>query len=256
VIRIDVVTGFPKLLEGPLAESMMKRAREKGLVDVVLHDLRDYAADRHRTIDDTPYGGGPGMVLKPEPIFACVEKLLAERRYDAVVFLTADGEPFTQRIANALSMAEALILICGHYKGIDERVRERLVTRELSIGDFVLTGGELPALVVIDAVARLIPGVLGDGESLLSDSFQEDLLGSPQYTRPAEFRGMKVPDVLLNGNHRDIAAWREEEQRRRTAERRNDLLEHPFDSTETIHGQDPPGGSHPNEDRTPGVPAG
>jgi len=226
VIRIDVVTGFPKMLEGPLGESMMKRAREKGLVEVVLHDLRDHTTDRHRTIDDTPYGGGAGMVLKPEPIFACVEKLQAERRYDEVIYLTADGERFAQRTANTLSLAKALILICGHYKGIDERVRERLVTRELSIGDYVLTGGELAALVVIDAVARLVPGVLGDGESLLSDSFQDDLLGSPQYTRPAEFRGMAVPDVLLNGNHREIAAWREEQQRRRTAERRNDLLEH------------------------------
>ena len=226
MIRIDVVTGFPKLLEGPLGESMMKRAREKGLVEVVLHDLRDHTTDRHRTIDDTPYGGGAGMVLKPEPIFACVEKLQAERRYDEVIYLTADGERFAQRTANTLSLAKALILICGHYKGIDERVRERLVTRELSIGDYVLTGGELAALVVIDAVARLVPGVLGDGESLLSDSFQDDLLGSPQYTRPAEFRGMAVPDVLLNGNHREIAAWREEQQRRRTAERRNDLLEH------------------------------
>ena len=226
MIRIDVVTGFPKMLEGPLGESMMKRAREKGLVEVVLHDLRDHTTDRHRTIDDTPYGGGAGMVLKPEPIFACVEKLQAERRYDEVIYLTADGERFAQRTANTLSLAKALILICGHYKGIDERVRERLVTRELSIGDYVLTGGELAALVVIDAVARLVPGVLGDGESLLSDSFQDDLLGSPQYTRPAEFRGMAVPDVLLNGNHREIAAWREEQQRRRTAERRNDLLEH------------------------------
>ena len=226
MIRIDVVTGFPKMLEGPLGESMMKRAREKRLVEVVLHDLRDHTTDRHRTIDDTPYGGGAGMVLKPEPIFACVEKLQAERRYDEVIYLTADGERFAQRTANTLSLATALILICGHYKGIDERVRERLVTRELSIGDYVLTGGELAALVVIDAVARLVPGVLGDGESLLSDSFQDDLLGSPQYTRPAEFRGMAVPDVLLNGNHREIAAWREEQQRRRTAERRNDLLEH------------------------------
>jgi tRNA (guanine37-N1)-methyltransferase len=241
VIRIDVVTGFPRILQGPLDESMLKRAREKGLLEVVLHDLREHATDRHRTIDDAPYGGGAGMVLKPEPLFACVERLRAERQYDEVILLTADGERLTQRTATALSLSRALLLVCGHYKGVDQRVRDALVTREISIGDYVLTGGELPALVLIDAVARLVPGVLGDGESLLSDSFQEELLGSPQYTRPADFRGMRVPDVLLNGNHREIEAWREEQRRRRTAERRNEILEHPHDSTETTHGQDPAG---------------
>jgi tRNA (guanine37-N1)-methyltransferase len=234
-MRCDVVTGFPAMLAGPFQESMLKRAQVKGLTEIVVHDLRDYATDRHRTIDDTPYGGGSGMILKPEPVFACVERLQAERRYDEVIYLTADGERLTQRIANELSLASALLLVCGHYKGIDERIRQGLVTREISIGDYVLTGGELPALVLIDAVVRLIPGVLNDGESLLDDSFQESLLGAPAYTRPAEFRGMKVPDVLLSGNHAEIAAWKAEEQHRRTAERRKDLLDS-TSSLEKTHG--------------------
>lgn len=224
-MRIDVVTGFPGLLDSPLKESMLKRAQEKGLATIVIHDLRDYAADRHKTIDDTPYGGGAGMVLKPEPVFACIEALRAERQYDDVIYMTADGVPLTQRLANRLSLSATLIVLCGHYKGIDERIRRGLVTMELSIGDYVLTGGELPALVLIDAIVRLLPGVLHDGESLLDDSFQEGMLGAPQYTRPADFRGMKVPDVLLSGNHEEIAAWRREEQRSRTAERRKDILE-------------------------------
>ena len=225
-MRIDVVTGFPKLLESPLGESMLKRAQEKGLATIVVHDLRDYAVDRHRTIDDTPYGGGAGMVLKPEPVFACIERLQAERTYDEVLYMTADALPLTQQVANRLSLATNLIVLCGHYKGIDERIRSGLITRELSIGDYVLTGGELPALVLIDAVVRLLPGVLHDGESLLDDSFQEGMLGAPSYTRPAEFRGMKVPEVLLSGNHEEIATWRREQQQHRTAERRKDLLGH------------------------------
>jgi tRNA (guanine37-N1)-methyltransferase len=225
-MRIDVLTGFPKLLESPLNESILSRAREKKLVDIVVHDLRDYTTDRHRTIDDTPFGGGAGMVLKPEPVFACVEALRRDRTYDELIYLSADGERYTQKIANHLSLGVNLLLLCGHYKGIDERIREALVTRELSIGDYVLTGGELPALVVIDSLVRLIPGVLHDGESLLDDSFQEDLLGSPVYTRPAEFRGMRVPEVLLSGNHADIARWRSEQQLERTRTRRNDLLNH------------------------------
>ncbi len=225
-MRIDIVTGFPKLLEGPLGESMLKQAQAKGLVTIVIHDLRDYALDRHRTIDDTPYGGGAGMVLKVEPVFACIEKLLGERTYDAVIYMTADGVRLTQQVANRLSLAANLIVLCGHYKGIDERIRTGLVTMEVSIGDYVLTGGELPALVMVDAVVRLLPGVLHDGESLLDDSFQEGILGAPLYTRPAEFRGMKVPEVLLSGNHADIAAWRREQQEQRTAVRRTDLLEH------------------------------
>jgi len=227
MIRIDVVTGFPGIVSGPLRESILKRALESGRVEVVVHDLREYAMDRHRTIDDTPFGGGAGMILKPEPVFACIEKLKGERTYDEIVYLTADGERFNQRTANGLSMKKNLMLLCGHYKGVDERIRQSLVTREISIGDYVLTGGEIPALVVIDTVARLIPGVIGDGESLLTDSFQENLLDGPQYTKPSEFRGMKVPEILLSGNHREIAAWRLEQRRKRTEDRRRDLLEQP-----------------------------
>ena len=205
-MRIDVVTGLPKILTSPLTESILKRAQEKGLAEIIVHDLRDYATDKHRTIDDAPFGGGAGMVLKPEPVFACIESLRSQRIYDETIYLTADGQPLTQGIANELSLKGNLLLLCGHYKGIDHRIREALITREISIGDYVLTGGELPALVLIDAVVRLIPGVIGDGESLLTDSFQSGLLDSPQYTRPADFRGMKVPDVLLSGNHADISA--------------------------------------------------
>lgn len=224
-MRIDVVTGLPKILSSPLSESMLKRAQEKHLVEIVVHDLRDFSTDKHRTIDDTPFGGGAGMVLKPEPVFACIESLQHQRSYDEVIYLAADGERLTQRLANELSLKSNLLLLAGHYKGIDERIRERLVTREISIGDYVLTGGELPALVLIDAITRLIPGVVGDGESLLTDSFQTGLLEPPQYTRPAEFRGMKVPAVLLSGNHQEIAAWREEQSIKRTHERRKDLIE-------------------------------
>jgi tRNA (guanine37-N1)-methyltransferase len=226
MMRIDVVTGFPKLLEGPLNESIIRRAQDKGAVEIVVHDLRDYTTDRHRTIDDTPYGGGAGMVLKVEPVFACVEGLRREREYDQVIYLTADGESYTQKTANRLSLCRNLILLCGHYKGIDERIREALVSVELSVGDYVLTGGEIPALVVIDSVVRLVPGVLNDGESLLDDSFQDGMLGAPYYTRPAEFRGMKVPEVLLSGNHAEISAWRTKQQLHRTGQRRKDLLDH------------------------------
>jgi len=224
-MRIDIVTGLPKLLESPFQESILRRAQEKGVVEIVVHDLRDYAHDKHRSIDDVPYGGGPGMVLKPEPIFECVEKLTAERTYDDVVFLTPDGETFSQEMANRLSLSSNLLLLCGHYKGVDERVRQELITKEVSIGDYVMTGGELAAAVVVDAVVRLVPGVLNDAESALSDSFQDGLLGTPQYTRPAEFRGMKVPEVLLKGNHKDIDAWRLEQRTSRTASRRSDLLQ-------------------------------
>jgi tRNA (guanine37-N1)-methyltransferase len=223
-MRIDIVTGIPKLLESPLQESILRRAQEKNLVEIVVHDLRSYAHDKHKTIDDTPYGGGAGMILKPEPIFECVETLQKVRTYDEIVLLSADGERFDQRMANELSMKTSLLLICGHYKGVDERVRRALVTREISIGDYVLTGGELAAAVVVDAVARLIPGVLNDGESALSDSFQDGLLGAPQYTKPAEFRGMKVPDVLLSGNHSEIERWRDQQRLERTKSRRKDLL--------------------------------
>jgi tRNA (guanine37-N1)-methyltransferase len=226
VIRFDVITGHPRLVQGPLQESMLKRAQELASVEIVVHDLRDHTADRHRTIDDTPFGGGAGMVMKPEPVFACIEHLQGERPYDEVIYMSADGERLNQTLANGLSLKRNLIVLCGHYKGIDERIRQKLVTREISIGDYVLTGGELPALVLIDAVVRLIPGVLHDGESLLNDSFQDGMLDAPQYTRPAEFRGLRVPDVLLSGNHADIERWRQEQRAQRTRERRQDLLEH------------------------------
>lgn len=223
-MRIDIVTGLPKLLESPLQESIIRRGQEKGKVEIVVHDLREFTHDKHKTIDDTPYGGGAGMVLKPEPVFECVEALQAQRTYDEIIFLTADGEKFTQSIANGLSLKKNVILICGHYKGIDERIRKALVTRELSIGDYVLTGGELAAAIVVDAVARLVPGVLNDSESALSDSFQDGLLGAPQYTRPPEFRGMKVPEVLLSGDHKVIEEWRQQQRFERTKIRRSDLL--------------------------------
>jgi tRNA (guanine37-N1)-methyltransferase len=223
-MRFDIITGFPGLVRSPLNESIIKRARKKKLVQVVVHDLRKYTTDKHRTIDDQPYGGGAGMVLKPEPIFACIEALRKRRTYDEVIYLSADGETFTQRAANRLSLAKNVILLCGHYKGIDERVRTTLVTKEISIGDYVLTGGELAALVVVDAVSRLIPGVLGDGESMLTDSFQDGLLDAPSYTRPPEFRELTVPDVLLSGDHKAVERWRQEQRVARTRLRRNDLL--------------------------------
>jgi len=223
-MRIDIITGLPKLLESPLHESIVWRAQDKGKVEIVVHDLRSFARDKHRTIDDTPYGGGAGMVLRPEPLFDCVESLKAQRTYDEIIFLTPDGEKLDQRMANELSLKANLMLVCGHYKGIDERVREMLITREISIGDYVLSGGELAASVVVDAVVRLLPGVLSDSVSALTDSFQDGLLGSPQYTRPAEFRGMKVPEVLLSGNHAEIEQWRQEQRLERTRRWRPDLL--------------------------------
>lgn len=224
MMRFDIITGFPALLRSPLNESIIRQAKKKKLVQIRTHDLRKYTHDKHRTIDDTPYGGGSGMVLKPEPIFECVESLQTKRKYDEVIYVTADGEQFTQKIANELSLKRNLMIICGHYKGIDERVRTKLVTKELSIGDYVLTGGELAALIITDAVTRLIPGVLGDGESLLTDSFQDGLLGSPSYTKPPEFQSMRVPEVLLSGNHKAIDRWREEQRMSRTKQRRKDLL--------------------------------
>ncbi|HEY6193002.1 MAG TPA: tRNA (guanosine(37)-N1)-methyltransferase TrmD [Bacteroidota bacterium] len=223
-LRVDIVTGFPALAAGPLRTSIIRRARMKKLAQIRVHDLRKYTHDRHRTIDDTPYGGGAGMVLKPGPIFECIEKLQSARSYDEVIYMSADGEPFNQKTANELSLKKNIILLCGHYKGIDERVRMKLVTREISIGDYVLTGGELAALVVVDAVVRLIPGVLGDGQSMLTDSFQDPLLDGPAYTRPPEFRGMPVPGVLLSGDHDAIGRWRQTQRVERTKIRRKDLL--------------------------------
>jgi tRNA (guanine37-N1)-methyltransferase len=222
-MHIDIITGLPKLLESPLQESILKRAQNKKIVEIVVHDLRVYTHDKHNTIDDTPYGGGAGMVLKPEPFFECVEALKVQRQYDEIIFLAADGEVFTQKIATQLSLKENLILLCGHYKGVDQRVREVLATREISIGDYVLTGGELAAMVVVDAVVRLIPGVLNDGESALTDSFQDGMLGCPQYTRPSEYRGMTIPDVLLSGNHHEIDQWRMEQREQRTRRLRGDI---------------------------------
>ena len=223
-IRIDILTALPKLLESPLRESILKRAQAKGVAEIVVHDLREFTHDKHHTLDEPPYGGGAGMILKPEPIFECIEALQHERTYDEIIYMTADGVPFTQSAANELSLKKNIIVLCGHYKGIDERVREALITREFSIGDYVLTGGELAALVVADAVVRLIPGAIGDGESALTDSFQDGLLDCPHYTRPPEYRGMAVPEVLLSGDHKKIAAWREDQRREKTKRLRSDLF--------------------------------
>jgi tRNA (guanine37-N1)-methyltransferase len=224
-MRIDVLTLFPEMLQSPLEHSILKRAREAGLLEVGAVDIRDYTTDRHRQADDMPYGGGPGMVMKPEPLFAAVEALSAEPPPpDRVILFTPLGRPFTQRVAGELAAAQRLVLLCGRYEGIDERVHRHLVTDELSIGDFVLTGGELAALVLIDAVARLIPGVLGKEESSESETFEEDLLEYPHYTRPADFRGWKVPEILLSGDHGEIAKWRRLQSLLRTLERRRDLF--------------------------------
>jgi len=220
-MKIDVLTLFPGMFSGPLDESIIKRAREAGLLDLRVHQLRDYAHDRHRTVDDRPFGGGPGMLLKPEPIFEAVESLANQNTH--ILLLSPGGRPFTQLIAHELAQKPELLLISGHYEGFDERVRQRLAHDELSIGDYVLTNGSLPAMVIIDAVTRLLPGVLGDAESTQDESFSQGLLEYPQYTRPAEFRGMKVPEVLLSGNHAQIARWRNEQAQLRTSERRPDL---------------------------------
>ena len=224
-MRIDIISAVPQLLKSPLSESILKRAQEKKLVQIIVHDLRSYAHDKHKIIDLPPYGGGAGMILKPEPIFECVEKLQSERTYDDIIYVTADGEAFDQKMANDLSLKKNLIILCGHYKGIDQRVREILVTREISIGDYVLTGGELAAMVISDAVIRLIPGAIGDGESALTDSFQDGLLDAPSYTRPPEFRGMKVPEVLLGGNHKEVSKWKEKQRKLKTQHRRKDMMQ-------------------------------
>ena len=224
---VDVVTIFPQMIEPMFAEGVIGRARAKGLLDVKARDLRDYTSDKHRVVDDVAFGGGPGMVMKPEPFFRAVEEISAERGAPtAVILMTPQGRQFSHAEALRFSQMERIIVLCGRYEGIDERVAEALVTDEISIGDYVLTGGELPALVVIDAVVRLVPGVVGDDQSVANDSFAEDagLLDFPHYTRPADFRGMKVPDVLLSGHHKEIEKWRRDEQRRRTEARRPDLL--------------------------------
>jgi tRNA (guanine37-N1)-methyltransferase len=224
LMRIDIVTAVPQIIEPVLGQSILGRAQRKGIVRIVVHDLHHYGVDRHGHIDDAPYGGGPGMVIRCEPVFACIEKLQAERHYDEVIYMTADGERLTQSLVNQLSLCRNLIILAGHYKGVDQRIRDVLVTREISIGDYVLTGGELPALVLVDAIVRLLPGVLNDPESALEDSFQSGLLEPPIYTRPADFRGYKVPEVLLSGDHEAIRRWRYEQALRKTLERRPDLL--------------------------------
>jgi tRNA (guanine37-N1)-methyltransferase len=221
-MKIDVLTLFPAMFAGPLDESIIMRARKKGLLDLNIHQLRDWTHDRHKTVDDKPFGGGPGMLMKPEPLFEAVESL--KREGTIVILLSPSGRKFTQQIARELSQEKDLLLVTGHYEGFDERVREALADDELSIGDYVLTNGALPAMVVIDAVARLLPGVLGDDASSTDESFSHGLLEYPQYTRPAEFRGMKVPEVLMNGNHAEIEKWRAEQAKLRTKEKRPDLL--------------------------------
>jgi tRNA (guanine37-N1)-methyltransferase len=221
-VKIDVLTLFPAMFAGPLDESIIKRARQAGLLDLQLHQLRDWTHDRHKTVDDRPFGGGPGMLLKPEPIFTAVESL--QREKTRVVLMSPSGRKFTQAIARELAQQEHLLIVTGHYEGFDERIREALADDELSIGDYVLTNGALPAMVVIDTVTRLLPGVLGDDTSATEESFSHGLLEYPQWTRPAEFRGMKVPDVLVSGNHAEIAKWRAEQARQRTQEQRPDLL--------------------------------
>ncbi|MEL6674745.1 MAG: tRNA (guanosine(37)-N1)-methyltransferase TrmD [Bacteroidota bacterium] len=223
-MRIDIISCVPQLLESPLSHSILKRAQDKQLLSVHIHDLRDYAENKHRQVDDYPYGGGAGMVLKVEPVANCIRALEQARSYDEKIFLTPDGETFDQPMANALSLKENLLMFAGHYKGLDQRARDLFFTREISIGDYVLSGGELPALVLTDALGRLIPGVLGDESSALSDSFQDNLLDAPVYTRPAEFEGLEVPDVLRSGHAAKIEAWREEAALKKTQERRPDLL--------------------------------
>ncbi len=223
-MRIDIISLFPQMFEGPFSESLIKRAVENGLVQINIHNLREYTHDRHHTADDYPYGGGPGMVLKPEPIFEAVEVIKGDDKAE-VVLLSPQGEVFSYQIAQDFSAKERLIFICGHYEGVDERTREHLVDREISIGDYILTGGELAAMVVVDSVVRLIPGVLGSAESLQEESISWGLLEYPQYTRPPEFRGWTVPDVLLSGNHQEIARWRREQAIRRTFYRRPELLD-------------------------------
>ncbi len=224
-MRIDIVSAVPKLIEEVFAHSIIGRARQRGLVEIHLHDLHAYGLGKYKQIDDYMYGGGAGMVLRPEPLDAVIEKLKSERHYDEIIFMTPDAPVLTQNTVNELSLKQNLILIAGHYKGIDERIRKLHVTKEISIGDYVLSGGELPAAVLADAIIRLIPGVLNDETSALTDSFQNGLLSPPVYTRPAEFKGLKVPDVLLSGNHRAIEKWREEQAYKKTLKLRPDLLE-------------------------------
>jgi tRNA (guanine37-N1)-methyltransferase len=224
-MRIDILTVLPQLLESPFAASIMQRAQDKGHVEIHVHNIRDYSTNKHKNVDDYQYGGGAGMVMSIEPIATLIEKLKDERSYDEVIYMTPDGELFEQSTANQLSLSQNLIILCGHYKGVDERIREHYITKEISIGSYVLSGGELAAAVIVDAVVRLIPGVLNDETSALTDSFQDNLLSPPVYTRPPEYNGWKVPEILLSGDPNKIEAWREEQALQRTKERRPDLLD-------------------------------
>ena len=224
-MRIDIVTVLPELLNSPFAHSIMKRAQEKGLLEIHCHQLREFAINKHGQVDDYQYGGGAGMVIMCEPLANQIEKLQGERSYDEIIFLTPDGETYNQQMANSLSLTKNLMLICGHYKGIDQRIRDKYVTKEISIGDYVLSGGELGAAVLVDSIGRLLPGVLNDETSALTDSFQDNLLAPPVYTRPASFAGMDVPEILLSGNFSKIEEWRNAQALKRTQERRPDLLD-------------------------------
>lgn len=224
-MRIDIISVLPELMESPFRTSILKRAMDKGLAEVYFHNLRDFGLGKHRQVDDEPYGGGAGMVMMIEPLDQCISELKAQRNYDEVIYLTPDGETLNQKIANSLSITQNLIFLCGHYKGIDQRVRELHITKEISIGDFVLTGGELAACVLADSVIRLLPGVLNDEQSALTDSFQDNLLSPPIYTRPSEYKGLKVPEVLLSGNSKKIEDWLHDEAVRITQEKRPDLLD-------------------------------
>ena len=223
-MRIDIITVLPEMLESPLNCSILNRAQDKGLAEIVVHNLRDYTINKHRKVDDYPFGGEAGMVMTVQPVDACISHLKSQREYDEVIFTSPDGETLTQPMANSLSMLDSIIILCGHYKGVDYRIREHLVTKEISIGDYVLTGGELPAVVIADSIVRLIPGAIGDEQSALSDSFQDNLLAPPVYTRPAEYNGWKVPDILLSGHEAKIAEWRHEQALERTRRLRPDLL--------------------------------
>lgn len=224
-MRIDIITVLPEMLTSPLDCSIIKRARDKGLVEIEVHNLRDYSTNRHRKVDDYPFGGDAGMVMQIEPVDRCIADLKSQRNYDEVIFTAPDGEMFNQRMANTMSLLENIIILCGHYKGIDYRIREHLITREISIGDYVLTGGEIPAVIITDAIVRLLPGALGDEQSALSDSFQDGLLEPPVYTRPASYNGWEVPSILLSGHQAKIDQWRHEQAMARTRQLRPDLLE-------------------------------
>ena len=224
-MRIDILTVLPELLEGPFSASILKRAQDKGLVEIQIHNIRDYSTDKHKNVDDYQYGGGAGMVMSIEPIVTLIEKLKKERSYDEIIYMTPDGELLEQKTCNELSLTKNLIMLCGHYKGIDERIREHFITKEISIGSYVLSGGELAAAVLTDAIIRLLPGVLNNETSALTDSFQDNLLSPPVYTRPPEYRGWKVPEILLSGNFPEIEKWREQKAIERTEKRRPDLLD-------------------------------